>query len=94
MDVELHLARVQQRWRNADDELEPGQILHIEQLAHDFSTLPDHLSVTADAMAESALNLLGTDLANTATPGGSIEPEADDDGVLIEPAPIREQTLP
>ncbi len=94
MDVELHLARVQQRWRYADDELEPGQTLHIEQLAHDFSTLPDHLSATVDEMAESALNLLGTDSANTATSGGSIEPAADDDGVLIEPAPTREQTLP
>jgi type IV secretion system protein VirD4 len=94
MDVALHLARVQQRWRFADDELAPGQTLHIEQLAHDFSTLPDHLKVSAAEMAESVLNRIGHDAINTATPGGSIEPVADHDGVLLEPVPTPEHTLP
>ena len=93
MDVELHLARVQQRWRYADDELEPGQTLTIDQLAHDFSTLPDHLTVTADELAESALDRMCPDATSTASPGGSIEPAADEDGVLIEPTSMPEQTL-
>jgi type IV secretion system protein VirD4 len=35
MDMDLHLARVQQRWRYADDELPAGQTLSLEALAHD-----------------------------------------------------------
>ena len=43
MDMDLHLARVQQRWRYADDELAPGQKLSVEALAHDVALLPDKL---------------------------------------------------
>src|SRR5207342_1160779 len=40
MDMDLHLARVQQRWRFADDELALGEDLLVEMLAHDLSALP------------------------------------------------------
>jgi hypothetical protein len=39
MDMDLHLARVQQRWRYADDELPAGQTLNLEALAHDTRRL-------------------------------------------------------
>jgi type IV secretion system protein VirD4 len=41
MDMELHFARVQQRWRYAPDELAPGDELRVEQLAQDFGDLPE-----------------------------------------------------
>jgi type IV secretion system protein VirD4 len=47
MDMDLHLAKVQQRWRFAEDELPPGTDLNIESLAdelHDLPQLPEHPS--------------------------------------------------
>ena len=89
MDVELHLARVQQRWRYADDELAPGQRLDLGALAHDFSALADRLDGPPADIAETLLNFFAdddksSDSANA--PGGSIEPAADHDGVLIADA--------
>ena len=104
MDVELHLARAQQRWRHAEDDLEPDDALRIEVLAHDFSNLPDLIhtmpSVLADALLDRltpATRVVATTTsigAATASPknGGWIEPAADDDGVLIEPLDIDETT--
>ncbi len=104
MDVELHLARVQQRWRYADDELAPGDTLHIDMLAHDLSRLPDLIhsapSDAADALLDRLTPLAGTSAVtespDTISPpriaGGWIEPAADDDGVLIDPMDIDEPT--
>jgi type IV secretion system protein VirD4 len=94
MDVELHLARVQQRWRYADNELAPGQTLCIEALAVDISRLPDPFEGSVGDMADTMMNLFPPEAPGAAEPGGSIEPVADEDGVLIEPAPTPEQTLP
>ena len=84
MDMDLHLARVQQRWRYADDELEPGASLSPEALAYDLSLLPD-LPALADApperVAESVLVFFCG--APPDPSGGAIEPVADEDGVLI-----------
>jgi type IV secretion system protein VirD4 len=38
--MDTHLARVQQRWRYADEDLSDGSSLSIERLAHDFPNLP------------------------------------------------------
>ena len=104
MDVELHLARVQQRWRYADDELAPGQTLRVEMLAHDFSHLPDLIHAAPGDAADALLDPLTpqdgttsvTESPDTPSPhriaGGWIEPAADDDGVLIEPLDIDEPT--
>ncbi len=104
MDVELHLARVQQRWRYADDELAPGDTLRIEMLAHDFSRLPDLIHAAPGDAADALLDPLVPEaepFTTTANPdlapgsgiaGGWIEPAADDDGVLIEPLDIDEPT--
>ncbi|WP_457356041.1 type IV secretory system conjugative DNA transfer family protein [Roseateles sp. P5_D6] len=83
MDVELHLARVQQRWRFADDELEPGEGIDIEALAHDLAQLPDRLEGQPDRMAEILLDFFGADGSASTSIGGAIEALADEDGVLI-----------
>ena len=78
MDMDLHLARVQQRWRLADD-LAPGETLSLETLAHDIQQLPDHFDAPPDDLAETLLAFF-----EGSTPaGGAIEPDVDDDGVLI-----------
>ena len=41
MNMDLHFARVQQRWRYADDELPAGEAFDVALLAHDFSGLPE-----------------------------------------------------
>lgn len=82
MDVDLHLARVQQRWRYADDELAPGESLEAQRLVCDMDQLPDLRDGPPDEVAETVMNFL------TGTPVGggmsnAIEPVADEDGVLI-----------
>ena len=66
MDVELHLARMQQRWRYADDDLDA---IRFEALAHDFRTLPDLMSSSPEALAEEFINRLTT--AQAASPKGN-----------------------
>lgn len=93
IDVKTHLARVQQHWRYADDELAPGERLDLAALAHDFSGLPERFDAPADELAETLLNFFGEaspDPGGANGPGGSIEPAADDDGVLIADAPAPE----
>lgn len=83
MDMNLHLARVQQRWRYADDELEPGEVLDIEQLAHDLSMLPATLTGTpAQIGATLAAVFCESPPDSSEAEGGAIEPLADKDGVL------------
>jgi type IV secretion system protein VirD4 len=77
MDMDLHLARVQQRWRHADDELAPGQTLSVEALAHDFSALPDTFEGPPDKIADIMLDFFGGGPS-----GGAVEAVADEDGVL------------
>ena len=56
MDMDLHLARVQQRWQVAPDELPPGTSLSLDALAHDFSTLADLADGEPGDIAERLLN--------------------------------------
>ena len=83
MDMDLHLARAQQRWRYADDELAPGEALSLEALAHDFSPLPDKFEGSPEETAELLLGFFLQGQSATPDIGGSIEPVADDDGVLV-----------
>ena len=83
MDMDLHLARMQQRWRYASDELAPGESLDVDALAHDLSLLPDAFDGPPDPIAEVLLNFFGPSSANEVA-GGAIEPAADEDGVLID----------
>jgi type IV secretion system protein VirD4 len=77
MDMELHFAKVQQRWRYADDELPPDTSLSIERLADDMHDLPD---LPAQPSTEDINSLLTCFFDRTRVepngqaPGGSIEP--------------------
>lgn len=103
MDMDLHLARVQQRWRVAEDTLPPGEELRVEALAHDFSAIPDHYDGSADDLAETLLAVFGSwpptgvaraEPQGTASVGlgGAIEPVPDDDGMPIEALTAPEPT--
>jgi type IV secretion system protein VirD4 len=82
IDMDLHLARVQERWRYADDELAPGESLSLEALAHDVTLLPDAFEGPPDQMANVLLEFFGDGPPGSGA-GGAVEPAADDDGVLI-----------
>jgi type IV secretion system protein VirD4 len=85
MHMDLHLARVQERWRYADDELAPDEGLDIDQLAHDTSTLPELKDKTPEEIAAAVIALFDAPSGH----GGLIEAAADDDGVLMsEPSVI------
>ncbi len=95
IDMDLHLARVQQRWRFADDELAPGEGLSVESLAHDVALLPDMFDTAPVKLADDLLNFFGRaepDVGSHGDAGGLIEAVADEDGVLfsneVEPEPL------
>ncbi|MEZ5647269.1 MAG: type IV secretory system conjugative DNA transfer family protein [Burkholderiaceae bacterium] len=83
MNTDLHLAKVQQRWRYADDELGPCDSLDIEQLAYDIGQLPALQEGPAEDVAESVLDFLVGPKPGEGAPGGAIELLPDEDGVLI-----------
>jgi type IV secretion system protein VirD4 len=94
MDVDLHLARVQGRWRYADDELAPGEGLDIDRLAYDLSRLPELADGSPEEVAEAVLDFLTHPAPCPPTSGGAIEPASDEDGVLIaEPTAIERADL-
>lgn len=94
MDMDLHLARVQQRWRYADDELEPGASLSIEALAYDLGQLPDLADGPPDRIAGTMLDFIGGARPGHPGIGGAVEPFADEDGVLIaDPSTVERAEL-
>ena len=96
IDMDLHAARVQQRWRFANDELAPGESLHIESLAHDLNVLPGLFDGPPDHIAETLLAVfsqIGHGPITAGDLGGAIEPVPDDDGVLSADAPRPDPTL-
>jgi type IV secretion system protein VirD4 len=58
MNMDLHIAKVQQRWRYADDELAQGQGLDVNELAIDMTLMPDSFEGPPDALAKSMLTAL------------------------------------
>jgi type IV secretion system protein VirD4 len=83
MNMDLHLARVQERWRYADDELGPGDGLDYEQLAYDMSRLPELSDAEPGQVAEGVLDFMVGPRPGGASIGGAIEAVADEDGVLL-----------
>jgi type IV secretion system protein VirD4 len=77
MKMDLHLARVQQRWRYAEDELVEGETLDVEQLMHDFSgvpTLPDNATpAEVGATVDAILDKLMAERSDVSA-GGAIKP--------------------
>lgn len=84
MNMDLHLARVQERWRYADDELPAGQTLNLEALAHDHTLLPDSFEGPPDKVADELLSFFDNGAPGIPGIGGAIEPAADEDGVLLD----------
>lgn len=83
MNMDLHLARVQERWRYADDELGPRDGLDYEQLAYDMSRLPELADGEPGQVAEGILDFMVGPRPGGAPIGGAIEAVADEDGVLL-----------
>jgi type IV secretion system protein VirD4 len=83
MNMDLHLARVQERWRYADDELGLGDSLDYEQLAYDMNRLPNLVDGEPGQVAEGVLDFFVGPRRGDAVFGGAIEAAADEDGVLL-----------
>jgi len=83
MNMDLHLARVQERWRYADDELGPWDGLDYEQLAYDMSRLPALADGEPGQVAEGILDFMVGPRPGGASIGGAIEAVVDEDGVLL-----------
>jgi type IV secretion system protein VirD4 len=77
MDMDLHFAKVQQRWRYADDELPADESFKVEHLAQDFGDLPE---LGANPSPEEITELVNnfferTSILDSGVPaGGVIEP--------------------
>jgi len=82
MNMDLHLARVQERWRFADDELAPGESLDVEQLAYDLSRMPELADKSPEEITRAVFELFDARSGHSGQ-GGAIEAAADEDGVLI-----------
>ncbi|HEY8706622.1 MAG TPA: type IV secretory system conjugative DNA transfer family protein, partial [Burkholderiaceae bacterium] len=97
MNMDLHFARVQQRWRYADDELPAAASFDIEQLAQDFSDLPvpdEHSGAIDIKRCVDGFFSKTVIAAPAAAAGGTIEAVADDlDGAEPE-APAFERAAP
>jgi len=83
INMNLHFARVQERWRFADDELGQGDGLEYEQLAYDMSQLPELVDAEPGQVAEGVLDFMVGPRPDASATGGAIEVVADEDGVLL-----------
>lgn len=91
MDMDLHLAKTQQRWRVADDELPPDKKeLHVEELAHDTTALKDKLEGSAAEAAQTCIDFF-CQFAAPEADGGTIEP-ADEEA--SDPTPSTQEVAP
>jgi type IV secretion system protein VirD4 len=81
MDMDLHFARVQQRWHEVEGELPAGKSLNLEALAHDLTALPDLNAGPVENLAETLLNFFAP---SPAPGGGALDALPDDEGVLAD----------
>jgi len=74
MNMDQHLAKVQQRWRFAEDELPPGQTsMDIGVLNHDVKLTKDQMEGPPEKLAETCIGFFDYRLEAVGE-GGSIEP--------------------
>ena len=105
MNMDQHLAKVQQRWRFAEDELPPGQnSMDIGVLNHDVKLTKDQMEGPPEKLAETCIGFFD-DRLEAVGEGGSIEPVEEIDEIETAPAapfapsitsdtdPIRLETL-
>jgi len=85
IDMDLHVAKAQQRWRYAPEVLSEGDSLDVERLADDFSGLPEINEASdapaADAFADAFLAVVC--VRAQSDEGGSIEPDALDSALAV-----------
>ena len=79
MKMDLHLARVQQRWVYAPDEVDVNAKLDIESLANDFPMPPEPAVLMTPAQATNYVDAFMERTKVETSPGGSIEPATDFD---------------
>lgn len=92
IDMGQHLAKVQPRWRYADDELPPGQAtVNLDVLAHNVTLTKDQLEGSPDKLADTCLGFFGDSLKAIGE-GGAIEPADEYD--LCEPSPTSATGIP
>jgi type IV secretion system protein VirD4 len=80
MDMDLHFAKVQQRWRYADEDVAADESFSVERLAQDFSDLPElGQNPSQDEITALVNNFFDrTNVGDSATPpGGLVEPAED-----------------
>ncbi|MCU7373233.1 type IV secretory system conjugative DNA transfer family protein [Paucibacter sp. O1-1] len=83
MDMDCHLAQVQQRRRYAPDELAPGDKLGIDSLAYDISQLPTDFDLPPEQIAAALIKFFTPATPEASSTGGTIEPMAEEGGGLI-----------
>jgi type IV secretion system protein VirD4 len=100
LDMDLHFARAQQRWRYAADELAAGETLNVEQLATDFSDLPPLAAEASPADVKAVLDGFFAKTHVDAQPAGGVveradaEPGGDEGGQEPATAPAAAGTTP
>jgi type IV secretion system protein VirD4 len=78
MKMDLHQAKVQQRWRYTDDELESeNSTLDVEALVHDIHLPKEVLNGPVDKAADACLDAFEVQ-PNTSSAGGFIEPASNE----------------
>ncbi len=65
------------------DELTPGEGFDIEALAYDMSQLPDNFDLPPEQLATALIEFFSPPAPEALAAGGTVEPMADNDGVLI-----------
>ena len=96
IDMDLHFAKVQQRWRYADDELPAGATFDIAQLAQDFSALPVPGASATEADITACVDGFFQKTSSSpsaATAGGVIEPVSVERGDAERAVPAPERVL-
>ena len=83
LKMELHMARIQQRWRFSEEELEPGESLDIDVFAYYFTQLSNPLEGTPEQIAARISKFFEDHETSGPSSGGAIEPVPDEDGVLL-----------
>ena len=97
IDMDLHFAKVQQRWRYADDELPADATFDVAQLAHDFSDLPVPGASSSEADIEACVNGFFEKTAlppSAAAAGGAIEAVGHEPDEAARAAPAYDRALP
>lgn len=75
LKLALHLARVQERWRFADEELAPDITLDPEALAHDLTRLPAAFEGTPEQIAATLIAFFEGDSSDGARNASSPQAE-------------------